>query len=112
MTDLEMISNRMHEGLLSIEDMTKLKDLADHYIQKFTNEKVVKVVMEKLRDGWEYDFNGLKFEAHLHAYQGKRFRVYRRVYKNGRLVKGEVVISEFVGSAYDIRKAIAFGKIK
>lgn len=107
-----MISNRMREGLLSIEDMTKLKDMADYYIQKFTNEKVVEVVMKRLSSGWEYEVNGKKYEAHFHAYGGRRFRVYRRVPGITGWKRGEVVIREFNGSAYEIRKAIAFGKIK
>jgi hypothetical protein len=115
MNTVEHFIDRIENCNLSISEMTDLKNYLEDKIQADTLDKLYKVKMERLGDGWEYDFNGLNFEAQLHAFQGRRWRVYRRVRggKNAdRLVRGEVVVKEWIGGPYDIRKAIALGGIK
>jgi hypothetical protein len=116
--------DKLMKDIQSITDQEQLyaiRDFVTNHSKELKSSADRKVKMTKLDKGshggrplYRYEFKGTTYEAVPVTTNINRYKVFKmEKYGTGNTMKrGEVVEKEFSGSAYELRSAIADGRVK
>jgi hypothetical protein len=116
--------NKLMQDIESITNPEQLYDIRDfviNHIKDLKSSADKEVKMTKLDKGtisgrplYRYEFNGTTYEAVPVTTNINRYRVFKmEKFGTGNAMKrGQIVQKEFGGSPYELRSAIAHGRVK